>query len=236
MEKLIRRIGLVAHDAMKKDLIEWVLWNSELLMGHKFYCTGTTGTLIQEALKEKHPDVEWDFTILKSGPLGGDQQMGSRIVDGEIDYLFFFTDPMTLQPHDTDVKALTRLASVENIVFCCNRSTADHIISSPLFLDPDYERTHPDYSGYTKRFENKPVVTEAVESVKKKKEKEIRAYSVTKYISLQSIQRARSFNYVESLYNNFVLSVYFVARLLCDVSVPAAVFPPIFVNSRFMYC
>ena len=212
MEKLIRRIGLVAHDAMKKDLIEWVLWNSELLMGHKFYCTGTTGTLIQEALKEKHPDVEWDFTILKSGPLGGDQQMGSRIVDGEIDYLFFFTDPMTLQPHDTDVKALTRLASVENIVFCCNRSTADHIISSPLFLDPDYERTE------------------------EKKEKEIRAYSVTKYISLQSIQRARSFNYVESLYNNFVLSVYFVARLLCDVSVPAAVFPPIFVNSRFMYC
>ena len=134
MEKLVRKIGLVAHDAMKKDLIEWVLWNSELLMGHKFYCTGTTGTLILAALKEKHPDVEWDFTILKSGPLGGDQQMGSRIVDGEIDYLFFFTDPMTLQPHDTDVKALTRLASVENIVFCCNRSTADHIISSPLIL------------------------------------------------------------------------------------------------------
>ena len=91
--------------------------NSELLMGNKFYCTGTTGTLILEALKEKHPDEEWDFTILKSGPLGGDQQMGSRIVDGQIDYLFFFTDPMTLQPHDTDVKALTRLAGVENIVF-----------------------------------------------------------------------------------------------------------------------
>ena len=144
MEKLVRKIGLVAHDAMKKDLIEWVLWNSELLMGHKFYCTGTTGTLILEALREKHPDVEWDFTILKSGPLGGDQQMGSRIVDGEIDYLFFFTDPMTLQPHDTDVKALTRLAGVENIVFCCNRSTADHIISSPLFVDPTYERTVPD--------------------------------------------------------------------------------------------
>ena len=69
MEKLVRKIGLVAHDAMKKDLIEWVLWNSELLMGHKFYCTGTTGTLIFEALREKHPDVEWDFTILKSGPL-----------------------------------------------------------------------------------------------------------------------------------------------------------------------
>lgn len=171
MEKLVRKIGLVAHDAMKKDLIEWVLWNSELLMGHKFYCTGTTGTLILEALREKHPDVEWDFTILKSGPLGGDQQMGSRIVDGEIDYLFFFTDPMTLQPHDTDVKALTRLAGVENIVFCCNRSTADHIISSPLFVDPTYERTVPDYSNYTKRFANKPVVAEAVESAKKRKRK-----------------------------------------------------------------
>lgn len=71
MESKVRRgIGLVAHDAMKKDLIEWVLWNSELLMGNKFYCTGTTGTLILEALKEKHPEVEWDFTILKSGPLG----------------------------------------------------------------------------------------------------------------------------------------------------------------------
>ena len=84
---------------------------------------------------------------------------------------YFFTDPMTLQPHDTDVKALTRLAGVENIVFCCNRSTADHIISSPLFMDPDYERIHPDYSGYTKRFENKPVVTEAVESVNRRKKK-----------------------------------------------------------------
>jgi methylglyoxal synthase len=163
-----RGIGLVAHDAMKKDLIEWVLWNSKLLVGHKFYCTGTTGTLIQEALIKKHPEIEWDITILKSGPLGGDQQMGSRIVDGQIDYLFFFTDPMTLQPHDTDVKALTRLAGVENIVFCCNRSTADHIISSPLFFDPTYERTHPDYSGYTKRFDQQTVVSEAVESVESK--------------------------------------------------------------------
>ena len=139
------------------------------LIGHKFYCTGTTGTLIREALKEKHPDVEWDITILKSGPLGGDQQIGSRIVEGEIDYLFFLYRPMTLQPHDTDVKALTRLAGVENIVFCCNRSTADHIITSPLFVDPEYERTHPDYTGYTQRFANKPVVSEAVERVNKRK-------------------------------------------------------------------
>ncbi len=171
MGKLVRRIGLVAHDGMKQDLLEWVLWNSELLMGHKFYCTGTTGTLIREALKEKYPDVEWDITILKSGPLGGDQQMGSRIVDGEIDYLFFFTDPMTMQPHDTDVKALTRLASVENIVFCCNRSTADHIISSPLFMDSEYKRTLPDYSFYSNRFQDKAIVEQAVEKSKTRKKR-----------------------------------------------------------------
>ncbi len=86
MKTIVRRIGLVAHDAMKKDMIEWVLWNSERLIGHKFYCTGTTGTLIKKALEEKHPEIKWDITILKSGPLGGDQQIGSRIVEGEIDY------------------------------------------------------------------------------------------------------------------------------------------------------
>lgn len=171
MEKLVRKIGLVAHDAMKPDLLEWVVWNSEQLMGNKFYCTGTTGTLIREALKEKHPDVEWDITILKSGPLGGDQQMGSRIVEGEIDYLFFFTDPMTMQPHDTDVKALTRLASVENIVFCCNRSTADHIISSPLFMDIEYKRTPHDYSSYANRFDGQTMIDTAVEKSKKRGKK-----------------------------------------------------------------
>ncbi len=163
-KKFVRRnIGLVAHDAMKKDLIEWALFNSERLIGHKFYCTGTTGKLILDALQKKHPDIFWDFTILKSGPLGGDQQMGSRIVDGLINYLFFFTDSMTLQPHDTDVKALTRLAGVENIVFCCNRSTADHIITSPLFSDPDYHPLKKDYTFYTNRFSSNNMVDEAME-------------------------------------------------------------------------
>lgn len=160
-----RKIGLVAHDAMKSEMIEWALYNSDKLIGHKFYATGTTGTLIKAALEKKHPEVEWDFTLLKSGPLGGDQQMGSRIVDREIDYLFFFTDPMTLQPHDTDVKALTRLASVENIIFCCNRSTADHIISSPLFQDETYQHIPHDYTNYAKRFEGKGIVESAVEKV-----------------------------------------------------------------------
>lgn len=169
MEDFVKRnIGLVAHDANKKDLIEWCLWNSNKLIGHKFYSTGTTGKLILAALSKKHPDVDWDFTILKSGPLGGDQQMGSLIVAGDIDYLFFFTDPMTMQPHDSDVRALTRLCSVENVVLCCNRATADHIISSPLFQDADYKRIKPDYSSYTNRFADKPVVEEAVKSVSRR--------------------------------------------------------------------
>ena len=151
MEKLIRRIGLVAHDAMKKDLIEWVLWNSELLMGHKFYCTGTTGTLIQEALKEKHPDVEWDFTILKSGPLGGDQQLGALIADERISALIFFWDPMSAQPHDVDVKALLRLATLYNVPTAINRSSADFLISSPLYEDDGYEPVVKDYKAYVER-------------------------------------------------------------------------------------
>ena len=137
MEKVVRKIGLVAHDAMKADMIEWVLWNSEILIGHKFYCTGTTGTLIKKALEEKHPDIEWDITLLKSGPLGGDQQIGSRIVDGEIDYLFFFTDPMTLQPHDTDVKALTRLAGATVL----RPTTSSPVRSSQILLTNGYAQT-----------------------------------------------------------------------------------------------
>ncbi len=179
MVDFVRRgIGLVAHDAQKKDLIEWVLWNSKQLIGHKFYCTGTTGKMIQEALTRRHPEEEWDITLLKSGPLGGDQQMGAHIVAGDIDYLFFFTDPMTLQPHDTDVKALTRLAGVENIIFCCNRSTADHIISSPLFSDPNYVRTIPSYDVYANRFDNQHLVDSAVEAaIEKERERIIKKIS-----------------------------------------------------------
>lgn len=174
-KKVTRNIALVAHDAMKKDLIEWVVWNSEKLIGHKFFCTGTTGSLVLAALQEKHPDVEWDFTNLRSGPLGGDQQIGSRIVDGMIDYMFFFTDPMMIQPHDTDVKALTRLAGVENIVFCCNRSTADHIISSPLFTDDSYQPIRPDYSDYANRFKGKDLGTKTDGGTKKEKKQTAKA-------------------------------------------------------------
>lgn len=89
MKTIVQKNWACCTRCNEKDMIEWVLWNSERLIGHKFYCTGTTGTLIKKALEEKHPEIKWDITILKSGPLGGDQQIGSRIVEGEIDYLFF---------------------------------------------------------------------------------------------------------------------------------------------------
>ena len=157
-----KHIALVAHDGKKKELVDWCDRNKEILKGHFLCGTGTTARLIAER-------TGLPVKGFCCGPLGGDQQIGSRIVEGEIDYLFFFTDPMTLQPHDTDVKALTRLAGVENIVFCCNRSTADHIITSPLFTDPTYERIHPDYTTYAQRFDNHPIILEAVEQMKKRK-------------------------------------------------------------------
>ena len=160
----MKTIALVAHDGKKPELLAWVKQHADFFEDKQLVATGTTGRLLSEALSK-------EVLCLASGPLGGDQQIGSRIVEGEIDYLFFFTDPMTLQPHDTDVKALTRLAGVENIVFCCNRSTADHIITSPLFTDPTYERIHPDYTNYTQRFENKGIISEAVEQVKKRRNK-----------------------------------------------------------------
>jgi len=149
----IKNIALVAHDNRKGDMIEWVEWNWEKLMKHKLICTGTTGRLVEEALQHKIGDKVYDhlqIMKLKSGPLGGDQQLGAKIAEGEIDILIFFWDPMQAQPHDVDVKALLRLASVYNIPTATNRSTADFVISSPL-LDSEYTPRLVDYSKYINR-------------------------------------------------------------------------------------
>ena len=122
-----KRIALVAHDAKKADLIDWVTSNIEALRGHVFWSTGTTGKRIKEACPEL------DLTPLKSGPLGGDQQMGARIAEGEIDVLIFFTDALSPHPHDADVRALTRLSTLYNVAMATNRTTADFLIHSPLF-------------------------------------------------------------------------------------------------------
>jgi len=148
-------IALVAHDHRKRDLIEWVSWNHALLAEHRLVCTGTTGRLVEEALARKAAEAEGTFPVppirkLKSGPLGGDQQLGALIAEGKIDVVIFFWDPMQPQPHDVDVKALLRIAVVYNIPMACSRSTADFLISSPLMARA-YAPAVTDYSAYIGR-------------------------------------------------------------------------------------
>ncbi|GAB4418876.1 MAG: methylglyoxal synthase [Bacteroidia bacterium] len=147
-------IALVAHDRRKQDLVDWVDWNWEKLIVHRLICTGTTGRLIEEKLREKTADLASpppiELTRLKSGPLGGDQQLGALIAEGQVDLFIFLWDTMTPQPHDVDVKALLRISTMYNIPTACNRSTADFIISSPLF-DTDYYRQRQDFSDYVDR-------------------------------------------------------------------------------------
>ena len=139
-----KRIAFVAHDARKDDLIAWIGAHLRFLAGHAFWATGTTGARVEAA----HPDL--DVTPLKSGPLGGDQQIGAMIAEGRIDLLVFFVDPMTAQPHDVDVKALTRLATLYNIPMACNEATADMLIASPLFSN-GYEPRVADFRAYEGR-------------------------------------------------------------------------------------
>jgi len=138
-----KHIALVAHDGKKQDLLEWARWNKKLLIEHELYATGTTGKLLEEVL---------GTTVHKfrSGPLGGDQQIGAKIAEGAIDFMIFFWDPLTEQPHDADVKALLRIAVVWNIPAACNRATADFMISSTL-LTGEYERLVTNYAPYLKR-------------------------------------------------------------------------------------
>lgn len=138
-----KRIALVAHDHKKADLVEWAIYNKVVLARHELFATGTTGKLIEESLDRP-------VKKLMSGPLGGDQQIGSMIAEGEIDVLIFFWDPMQAQPHDSDVKALLRLGVAWNIPMACDRATADFLMTSP-FMHDEYEAVIPDYSGYLKR-------------------------------------------------------------------------------------
>lgn len=138
-----KHIALVAHDHKKTDLIDWAWYNRDVLAQHELYATGTTGTLVEKKLgRPVHK--------LLSGPLGGDQQIGALIAEGRIDLMIFFWDPMETQPHDSDVKALIRLAVAWNILIACNRSTADFLLTSALMTQP-YEAQLTDYSSYLKR-------------------------------------------------------------------------------------
>ena len=138
-----KRIALVAHDNKKRDLIEWATYNKQELSRHELIATGTTGRLLEEKLDRP-------IKKLLSGPLGGDQQIGSMIAAGDIDMMIFFWDPMEAQPHDSDVKALLRVAIAWNCIVACDRSTADFVLTSPL-MQEQYELVVPDYIDYLKR-------------------------------------------------------------------------------------
>lgn len=149
-----KNIALVAHDNRKKDMMEWVEWNVNNLIKHRITCTGTTGTLIEKAINKKMSklglNIDFKIQKLKSGPLGGDQQLGAMISEGKIDFIIFFWDPMQPHPHDVDVKALLRIAVLYNIPIACNRSTADFMISSAL-MDQEYNPIIKNYEEYLKR-------------------------------------------------------------------------------------
>ncbi|KZN13463.1 methylglyoxal synthase [Marinomonas sp. TW1] len=137
-----KRIALVAHDNMKSELIKWARTHKDKLIGHQLYATGTTGNLLHKELGVK-------IEALISGPLGGDQQLGGMIAEGKIDVLIFFWDPFEPMPHDPDIKALLRVAAVWNIPIACSVSSANFLVSSPLFSN-EFERQIPDYERYLK--------------------------------------------------------------------------------------
>jgi methylglyoxal synthase len=141
-----KKIALIAHDHKKEDLLEWVRFNKGTLLQHELFATGTTGKILEKELGSK-------ITTFESGPLGGDQQIGSRIAEGSIDFLIFFWDPLEPLSHDPDVKALLRMAVVWNIPLACNRASADFLISSPLMCQ-EYQRGLPDYENYRQRLKN----------------------------------------------------------------------------------
>jgi methylglyoxal synthase len=138
-----KRIAMVAHDNKKKEMIEWAEYNKVVLARHELIATGTTGKLLEKSLDRP-------VKSLLSGPLGGDQQIGALIASGEIDILIFFFDPMEAQPHDSDVKALLRVAAAWNCIIALDRATADFVLTSPLMMD-EYVANIPDYTTYLNR-------------------------------------------------------------------------------------
>lgn len=137
-------IALVAHDHRKADMVDWAKYNAEYLSHHHLVCTGTTGSLIREALEEMgyHPDL----VCMNSGPMGGDAEIAAMVVRNEVDFAVFLIDDLNAQPHEADIQMLLRQCRLHNVPIACNRISADLIISSTLWTNPDY---HPRAQSYT---------------------------------------------------------------------------------------
>jgi methylglyoxal synthase len=142
----IKNIALVAHDSRKPDILEWAKFNVGSLDTHNLWATGTTGKLLEKKLG-------LEINKLKSGPMGGDQQIGAMIAENKLDVVVFFWDPLSSHVHDVDIKALVRIAAVHNVIMACDRATADFVFSSPL-MQSEYEIIMKDYSSYIDRFED----------------------------------------------------------------------------------
>jgi methylglyoxal synthase len=136
-------IALVAHDRRKADMVEWAVFNADMLSKHKLICTGTTGSLIQKAMQEKGVDVE--ITCMNSGPLGGDAEIAALVVRKQINLAVFLIDDLNAQPHEADIQMLLRQCRVHNVPIACNRYSADLMITSSLWDNEDYIPSEPRY-------------------------------------------------------------------------------------------
>ncbi len=136
-------IALVAHDNRKADMVDWAVYNAEMLSNHKLICTGTTGSLIQKAMEER--GVQVDITCMNSGPMGGDAEIAALVVRKQIDLAIFLIDDLNAQPHEADIQMLLRQCRVHNVPIACNRYSADLMITSTLWDDEDYVPSPPTY-------------------------------------------------------------------------------------------
>ena len=141
-------IALVAHDRRKADMVDWALYNADMLSKHKLICTGTTGGLIKEAMSKR--GIEVDITRMNSGPMGGDAEIAALVVRKQIDLAIFLIDDLNAQPHEADIQMLLRQCRVHNIPIACNRYSADLMITSALWDDETYVPSTPNYVAFNR--------------------------------------------------------------------------------------
>lgn len=143
------RIALVAHDNRKAEIVDWAVYNAEMLSKHQLYCTGTTGSLIKKAFEDR--GIHADVTCMHSGPLGGDAEIAAMVVRKEIDLAVFLIDDLNPQPHEADIQMLLRQCRVHNVPIACNRYSADLMITSPLWDESGYVPKEPLYVEFKRK-------------------------------------------------------------------------------------